>query len=84
MFDVGERVSTEFGSGVVAESSARRVFIRLDNDETINVATGTPGYSRIRAEWTHDPSRDGSGCTWCGAYAQVDSDNLCRECHDEA
>lgn len=30
--------------------------------------------------WTHDPTRDGAGCSWCGAYAQVDADNLCREC----
>jgi hypothetical protein len=33
--------------------------------------------------WEHDPQRDGSGCTWCGAYAQVDKDNLCRECFDD-
>lgn len=34
-------------------------------------------------EWTHDPDRDGSGCSWCGAWAQVNSDNLCRDCHTE-
>ena len=33
--------------------------------------------------WVHDPQRDGAGCTFCGAYAQVDADNLCRDCHDE-
>lgn len=32
--------------------------------------------------WEHDENRDGGGCTWCGAFAQVDSDNLCRECWD--
>lgn len=33
--------------------------------------------------WTHDPQRDGAGCSWCGAWAQVDADNLCRECFAE-
>lgn len=31
--------------------------------------------------WKHDEQRDGAGCTWCGAFAQVNSDNLCRECY---
>lgn len=30
--------------------------------------------------WQHDPQRDGAGCTWCGIWAQVDADNLCRDC----
>ena len=34
-------------------------------------------------EWVHDPSRDGAGCTWCGSFAMVDADNLCRECWEE-
>lgn len=33
--------------------------------------------------WVHDPQRDGAGCTWCGAYAQVDKDNLCENCYEE-
>lgn len=33
--------------------------------------------------WRHDPQRDGAGCGWCGAWAQVDAENLCRECWDE-
>lgn len=32
--------------------------------------------------WHHDPARDGSGCSWCGAWAQTDADNLCAECFD--
>lgn len=32
------------------------------------------------SNWTHDPHRDGAGCTWCGAFAQVDADNLCIDC----
>lgn len=34
-------------------------------------------------EWVHDPSRDGAGCSWCGGFAKVNADNLCRECHEE-
>lgn len=34
--------------------------------------------------WTHDPARDGAGCGWCGAYAQVDANNLCEECFQNA
>lgn len=50
MFQVGQLVHTEYGSGVVRESSARRVFIVLDDEVgTLNVATGTPGYQRIQA-----------------------------------
>lgn len=47
MFQIGQRVKTEFGAGVVEESSSRRVFVVLDEGGSINVATGTPGYSRI-------------------------------------
>ena len=47
MFAVGLRVLTEWGPGVVMESSGRRVFISLDDGGSINVATGTPGYGRI-------------------------------------
>lgn len=46
-FKVGDKVTTEYGSGVVEESSHRRVFIRLDEGDTINVAVGTYGYDRI-------------------------------------
>lgn len=37
-------------------------------------------YVSTPAGWVHDPSRDGAGCTWCGSFAQVDADNLCRDC----
>ena len=47
MFAVGERVETEYGAGVVRESSYRRVFIVLDDGQPLNVATGTYGYERI-------------------------------------
>jgi len=33
--------------------------------------------------WTHDEARDGAGCGWCGAWAQVNNNNLCQECFDE-
>lgn len=55
MLTVGDRVETEYGTGVVAESSPRRVFIQLDDGQTLNVATGTYGYERIKLA---------SG--WCG------------------
>lgn len=47
MLNVGQQVSTEYGTGVVSHSSGRRVVVALDNGETINVAVGTPGYDRI-------------------------------------
>lgn len=53
MFYIGQQVTTEFGAGVVRESSPRRVFVELDNGESINVVTGTPGYDRIKAVSTH-------------------------------
>lgn len=34
--------------------------------------------------WLHDPTRDGAGCTWCGAWAQVNDENLCRRCWEAA
>lgn len=46
-FQVGDKVTTEYGSGVVKESSPRRVFILLDDGSSINVVTGTYGYDRI-------------------------------------
>lgn len=46
----GDRVSTEWGMGRVVESSHRRVFIQLDSGDTLNIATGTPGYNRIHVE----------------------------------
>lgn len=49
MFRTGQKVSTEWGNGVVRESSHRRVYIELDNGEAINIVTGTPGYRRITA-----------------------------------
>lgn len=48
MLKIGQKVETEFGPGVVEESSGRRVFVRLADGGSINVATGTPGYERIR------------------------------------
>lgn len=49
MFEIGQRVVTEYGPGVVRESSARRVYVVLDEGGWINVQTGTPGYDRIEA-----------------------------------
>lgn len=48
--EVGERVTTEFGPGEVTDSSERRVVIKLDDGDTINVANGTPGYGRIKRD----------------------------------
>jgi hypothetical protein len=48
-FTEGQRVRTDYGLGYVVESSARRVYIKLDEGSTINVQTGTPGYDRIEA-----------------------------------
>jgi hypothetical protein len=45
--EVGQRVSTEYGDGRVTSSTGRSVTVELDNGETINVQTGTPGYGRI-------------------------------------
>lgn len=39
--------------------------------------------SAARGQWEHDPSRDGAGCGWCGAWAQVNSDGLCEDCWSE-
>lgn len=36
----------------------------------------------MATQWVHDPQRDGAGCGFCGAWAQVDEDNLCRECFE--
>lgn len=59
MLQTGERVVTEFGAGVVTDSSARRVVIRLDAGDVLNVVTGTPGYGRIVRD-------NGSTCPGCG------------------
>lgn len=45
---VGQPVSTEWGPGVVTHSSARRVVVQLATGDVLNVATGTPGYSRLQ------------------------------------
>jgi len=37
----------------------------------------------VFAPWVHSEIRDGGGCSWCGAWAQVDEDCLCRECYEE-
>lgn len=50
---VGSRVRTEFGDGVVDQISTRRVFIVLDCGDTLNVATGTPGFYRIKMQADH-------------------------------
>lgn len=60
LLTVGTRVTTEYGPGKVSESSARRVFIELDDGQCLNVATGTPGYGRIVVA---PPSK--SVCTGC-------------------
>ena len=49
MFTIGQKVSTEYGFGVVTESSHRRVVILLDSGESLNIITGTFGYERIKA-----------------------------------
>lgn len=46
--NVGDRVESEFGTGVVTEHTNRSVSYRLDSGETLNVVIGTPGYDRIR------------------------------------
>ena len=47
---VGDRVSTEWGGGVVADLSSRRIVVALDSGETLNVVVGTPGFFRITVE----------------------------------
>jgi hypothetical protein len=32
--------------------------------------------------WVHAPARDGAGCSWCGAWAMVNADGMCQECHE--
>ena len=46
--NVGQRVTTEFGDGLVTNSTSRSVTIKLDSGEEINVQTGTPGFERIK------------------------------------
>jgi hypothetical protein len=71
MFQINQRVSTEFGAGVVSESSTRRVVIDLDSGDRINVATGTPGYGRITAECNQHRIL---------GYAFVGGQQVCRGC----
>ena len=47
MLTVDQHVSTEWGYGIVVESSYRRVVVALEDGGSINVQTGTPGYDRI-------------------------------------
>lgn len=47
LLEVGQRVQTEYGTGIVRESSPRRAFIVLDDGQPLNVQTGTYGYERI-------------------------------------
>lgn len=46
----GDRVSSEYGNGVVEIHTVRHLVYRLDNGEPINVVTGTPGYYRVQPE----------------------------------
>jgi hypothetical protein len=48
MFTIGQQVVTEFGAGEVSHVSERRVVVALSCGESINVASGTPGYYRIK------------------------------------
>jgi len=32
--------------------------------------------------WVHAPARDGAGCSWCGTWAMVNGDGMCRECFE--
>lgn len=49
MFAVDQHVMTDWGYGIVTESSARRVVIALEGGQYLNIVTGTPGYDRIKA-----------------------------------
>jgi hypothetical protein len=72
-FHIGQRVETEYGAGVVAELSARRVFVQLDDGQSLNVATGTFGYERIHA-LAECPVCDGAVCDECSVhYAEAGS-----------
>lgn len=42
----------------------------------------TDAAETLAEPWRHDPARDGAGCSWCGAWAKVSDENLCRGCHD--
>lgn len=47
-FPVGARVNSDYGPGTVQLSSARRLYIVLDNYQgAINVVVGTPGFDRL-------------------------------------
>ena len=61
MFAVNQTVTTEYGNGTVIASSGRRVAIRLETGDIINVATGTPGYNRVQP-LTHYVLGHGAKC----------------------
>lgn len=52
-------------------------------DEALSAAANTLNPPDTDDPWVHDPQRDGAGCGFCGSFAQVNSDNLCRDCHKE-
>lgn len=48
MFEAGQRVVTEWGTGVVQEFTHRRILIDLDGETSpLNIVTGSPGFYRI-------------------------------------
>ena len=47
MFQVGQQVTTEWGTGTVI-GGVRGTTIKLDSGETINIGHGTPGARRLR------------------------------------
>ena len=47
MFQVGQQVTTEWGTGTVI-GGTRGTTIKLDSGDVINIAHGTPGARRLR------------------------------------
>lgn len=50
MFEAGQRVTTEWGTGTVREFTHRRILIDLDGETSpLNIVTGSHGFDRIQS-----------------------------------
>lgn len=60
-FSKGDKVTSEYGPGVVADITDRSVTVKLDSGETLNIQRGTPGYDRLRNVDKGEPERAARG-----------------------
>lgn len=71
---------SDWAGAILTEDS--QGFVDVDTYDTASELAAA--WERVqelcRGQWTHDPSRDGAGCSWCGAWAMVDADGLCEDC----